>query len=115
MEELTQESTLDAKSFNAIDAAFHRMTIAASGNRFVLVAFDSLHVHIQIARHYQGRAVAEARLANQEHRRLLAAFANGDADAASVEAGAHIDGVLTRLQANFDARSDAADADGGGR
>lgn len=108
MKELTQESTLNAKVFNATDAAFHRLTIAASGNRFMLRAFDSLHVHVQIARHYQGNAIKEAQLANDEHRRLLAAFASGDAAAAAMEAGAHVAGVLTRLQADLDAQADAA-------
>lgn len=103
MEDLAKVSTLDAKSFNATDAAFHRLTIAASGNRFVLQAFDSLHVHVQIARHYQGREVADALHANEEHRRLLAAFAKGDGETASLEASAHIDGVLSRLQANLEA------------
>ena len=106
MDRLIQDDVLDAKTFNATDAAFHRMTVAMAGNRFLLIAFDSLHAHVQIARHYQGRSLGEARSANIEHHRLLAAFVEGNGESAAREAGLHIEGVLERLQS----RVDAADA-----
>lgn len=105
MDALSEVKVLDAKTFNATDAAFHRLTVSLSGNRFLLSAFDSLHAHVQIARHYQGRSLDEARSANIEHHRLLTAFAGGDGEAAAREAGLHIDGVLARLQDRIDARS----------
>jgi DNA-binding GntR family transcriptional regulator len=98
MDRLNDAEVLDAKTFNATDAAFHRLTVALSGNRFLLNAFDSLHAHVQIARHYQGRSLNEARRANIEHHRLLAAFVKGDGRAAAREARLHIEGVLARLQ-----------------
>jgi DNA-binding GntR family transcriptional regulator len=107
MDALNKAEVLDAKTFNATDAAFHRLTVSLSGNRFLLSAFDSLHAHVQIARHYQGRSVDEARSANIEHHRLLTAFAAGEGGAAAREAGLHIDGVLARLQDRIDERSDA--------
>jgi DNA-binding GntR family transcriptional regulator len=106
MDALNEADVLDAKTFNATDAAFHRLTVSLSGNRFLLNAFDSLHAHVQIARHYQGRSLNEAQSANIEHHRLLAAFAAGDGEAAAREAGLHIDGVLARLQARIDERPD---------
>jgi DNA-binding GntR family transcriptional regulator len=106
MDALNKAEVLDAKTFNATDAAFHRLTVSLSGNRFLLNAFDSLHAHVQIARHYQGRSLDEARSANIEHHRLLAAFASGDGDAAAREAGLHIDGVLARLQDRIDERTE---------
>ncbi|MGH3741430.1 MAG: GntR family transcriptional regulator [Micromonosporaceae bacterium] len=116
MDELSSAEPLDVKAFNAADASFHRLTVAASGNRFLLQAFDSLHVHVQIARHYQGRSVAEGRRANEEHARLLAALSSGDGEAASREAGAHIDGVLSRLEVILAARAGAdGSASGGAR
>ena len=102
MDALNAAEVLDAKTFNATDAAFHRLTVSLSGNRFFLSAFDSLHAHVQIARHYQGRSLDEARSANIEHHRLLAAFAAGDGEAAGREAGLHIDGVLARLKDRVD-------------
>lgn len=101
MDDLAKADSLDVKAFNAADAEFHRLTVGLSGNRFLLQAFDSLHTHVQIARHYQGRSVAEARHANDEHRRLLAALVDGDAEAAGDEAQRHLEGVLARLQAHL--------------
>ena len=101
MDDLTRAETLDVKAFNAADAAFHRVSVGSSGNRFFLQAFDSLHTHVQIARHYQGRPVAEARHANDEHRRLLAALVDGDSEGAGSEARRHLEGVLARLQAHL--------------
>lgn len=98
MDELTSATTLDVKAFNAADAAFHRLTVGASGNRFLLQALQSLHVHVQLARHYIGRSVEEARRANVEHRLLLDAIAEGDGERACRAAREHVDGVLERLQ-----------------
>lgn len=102
MDALNAAEVLDTKTFNATDAAFHRLTVSLSGNRFLLSAFDSLHAHVQIARFYQGRSVEEARSANIEHHRLLAAFAAGNGEAAAHKAGLQIDGVLARLQDRVD-------------
>ena len=117
MDELTRATPLDVKAFNSADAAFHRLAISASGNRFLLQASESLHVHIQLARHYQGRSVAEAKRANVEHRHLVAAIADGDGGRASEAAREHIDGVLNRLQTDLDTHDgDLANAaDGAGR
>ena len=107
MDRLIESDVLDAKTFNATDAAFHRLTVALSGNRFFLTAFDALHAHVQIARHYQGRSLDEASSANSEHHRLLAAFADGNGELAAHEAGVHIDGVLARLQNRIDHDAEA--------
>lgn len=101
MDELTRATPLDVKAFNTADASFHRLAVAASGNRFLLQALESLHVHIQLARHYQGRSAAEARQANEEHRLLMEAIADGDGERACRAAREHIDGVLTRLETHL--------------
>lgn len=101
MDELTRAAHLDVKAFNSADAAFHRLTVGASGNRFLLQALESLHVHIQLARHYQGRSVTEAKRANVEHRHLLVAIAEGDGERACQAAREHVDGVLSRLQTHL--------------
>jgi DNA-binding GntR family transcriptional regulator len=98
MDELTRATPLDVKAFNSADAAFHRLAVEASGNRFLARALESLHVHIQLARHYQGRSTAEAEQANEEHRHLVAAIGDGDGGRAGAAARQHIDGVLDRLQ-----------------
>jgi DNA-binding GntR family transcriptional regulator len=103
MDELTRATPLDVKAFNAADAAFHRLAVGASGNRFLLQALESLHAHIQMARHYQGRSVDEAQRANTEHRQLLAALTDGDGARACQAAREHVDGVLDRLQTRLEA------------
>lgn len=97
MEELASASELDIKAYNAADAEFHRLTVSASGNRFLLDALDALHVHVQIARHYQGKSVEEARLSNEDHRQLLASIERGDSAGACACVRAHISRVTARL------------------
>lgn len=91
------DSELNIKAFNAADAEFHRLTVATANNRFLLEAFDALHVHAQIARHYQGKSVGEAVISNGEHRRILGFLERGDRAGASDVTRQHIRGVADRL------------------
>lgn len=100
MDELASADSLDLKEFNAADAEFHKLTVSASGNRFLLEALEALHVHVQIARHYHGRSPAEARRSNEDHRRLLAAIEGGDSAEAVSQVSIHIFRVLDRLEPN---------------
>jgi DNA-binding GntR family transcriptional regulator len=97
MGNLGAESKLNIKAFNAADAEFHRLTVAAANNRFLLEAFDALHVHVQIARHYQGKSVEEAILSNDEHRQIANLLGEGERLRASRVVRQHIRGVADRL------------------
>lgn len=97
MEELASMTELDIKAYNAADAEFHRLTVSASGNRFLLEALDALHAHVQIARHYQGKSVEEAKLSNKDHRQLLESIERGDSVGACDCVRAHINRVTARL------------------
>lgn len=97
MELLASADELDIKAFNAADAEFHRLTVSASGNRFLVEALDSLHVHVQIARHYQGKSVVAARLSNEDHRHLLESIGQGDSEAACAHVRTHINRVMDGL------------------
>lgn len=101
MDELARAAELDVKAFNAADAEFHRRIVESSGNRFLVHAFDSLHTHVQIARHFQGRPPLEARRSNEEHRRILNALTSGSGDEVAQHVKSHIDGVLTRLKSDM--------------
>lgn len=101
MDELAAGDSLDLKEFNAADAEFHKLTVSASGNRFLLEALEALHVHVQIARHYHGRSAAEARRSNEDHRRLLGSIERGDSTAAANQVSIHIKRVLDRLEPNL--------------
>lgn len=94
---LASESELDIKAFNAADAKFHRLTVAAAGNRFLVLALDALHAHAQIARHYQGKSAEEARVSNDEHRQMLSSIERGDSAAACTQVSAHIGRVISGL------------------
>lgn len=97
MDAHAREPLLNLKAFNAADAEFHRLAVSISKNRFLLEAFDALHVHVQIARHYQGKSVEQARSSNQEHRNLLNLLGQGDIAGASDVALQHIRKVSDRL------------------
>lgn len=88
----------DVDAFNLADASLHRITVAASGNAFLLQAWEDLRVHAQIGRHYQGRSVDEAARANAEHREILEAVLARDADGARMHVAQHIHGVYSRLE-----------------
>ncbi|QVQ53512.1 GntR family transcriptional regulator [Spiractinospora alimapuensis] len=107
MDELARAENLDVKAFNAADAEFHRRIVETSGNRFLVHAFDSLHAHVQIARHFQGRPPMEARRSNEEHRRILDAITRGDDTEVTEHVTSHIDGVLTRLRSDLETDQDA--------
>lgn len=104
MGELASAPELDIRSFNAADSSFHRLTIEGSGNRFLVQAFDSLHAHVQIARHFQGRSVVEAAHSNEEHKRILEAIERGADFDVEALVTAHVDGVLCRLKARANDR-----------
>lgn len=90
-------SNLDIVSFNELDAEFHRLTVMSSRNVYLLNAYDDLHVHVQIARCYRGRPVADSQQAQAEHRAILDAFLARDRDALLDAASAHITSVCNRL------------------
>lgn len=106
MDELANARELEVKAFNAADAQFHRLVVEASGNRFMVHAFDSLHAHVQISRHYQGRSVEEARCSNDEHRSLLDAITRSAGSEAADHVRAHLHGVLERLKTDHWAERD---------
>lgn len=97
MDALVTGAKLDIRRFNEADARFHRLLVAAGGNEFLLQAYDDLKAHVLIARHFQGRSISEARQANEEHRRMLAACEEGDVEALAAETEQHVRRVLHRL------------------
>lgn len=97
LEGLASAAELDIVSFNEMDAAFHRLTVVASRNVYLLNAYDDLHIHVQIARCYRGRPITDSRQAQAEHRAILDAFLTGDRDALLDAASAHITSVCERL------------------
>lgn len=100
MDELANAQKLDVKTFNSTDAAFHRLIVETAGNRFLTHAYDSLHAHVQLSRHYQGRSTDEARCSNDEHRQLVDAITRRASDEAAEHVRAHLTRVLERLKSD---------------
>ncbi|MBL8473531.1 MAG: FadR family transcriptional regulator [Rhodocyclaceae bacterium] len=76
------------------DDAFHRAVAEASGNALVGRFIEFLGEHLIDSRaptwSSEGHALGRARVASEEHRRLLAAIDAGDAARARVEAREHV-------------------------
>lgn len=97
MEGFASASDLDIASFSELDAAFHRLTVLACRNVYLVNAYDDLHVHVQIARCYRGRPNTDSQQAQAQHRAILDAFISRDRDALLNAASEHISTVCDRL------------------
>lgn len=101
MDDLASVRHLDVKAFNSADAQFHRKIVEASGNSFLLWAFESLHAHVRISRHFQGRSSDEAQRSNSEHQSLVEAIMRKDGIEAVTLVKAHLNSVLRRLKNDY--------------
>jgi DNA-binding GntR family transcriptional regulator len=79
----------DAYGFANADTAFHRVLCSLGGNEVVLTLWESLSRQLTII---FGLSTLGKRMAEivEEHRRLIAVFASGDADAMQRELEEHI-------------------------
>jgi GntR family transcriptional repressor for pyruvate dehydrogenase complex len=84
--------------FHAADVAFHQALIAAARNRPLELATDALRPALCTARQVLARPHLREERALPEHRRILAAVAQGDPDAARAAMAAHLDTVETYLR-----------------
>lgn len=89
----------ESKDFNAQDRLFHSLIVQAAGNTVLIETYQSLNLHIVLARLYHGRGLVEIRLAQREHRAILQAYERRDAEAARAAVVAHIEGAHGRLAA----------------
>jgi DNA-binding GntR family transcriptional regulator len=76
--------------FNSWDAKFHRALMESAGNRPLLEAYNSLHVHLHIARLYMKSGGFDAPTAVSDHRRIMEAVKNADPDAAEEAVRHHL-------------------------
>jgi DNA-binding GntR family transcriptional regulator len=97
MDELIENDSLDIRSFNGADARFHTTLVHAGGNPTLERSYRKLNAHVQIARLFIGRGRIDARTANAEHHRIVAALAEGDLDKVRTEIDRHIRGACERV------------------
>lgn len=86
----------ESKEHVAHDHAFHTVIMQAPGNSVLLEMYQSLNLHMHLARLYHGRGVAELERTRHEHRVILDAFELHDPAAAEAAVLAHIEAARTR-------------------
>jgi len=96
-----------SKEHVAHDHAFHIAIMQASGNSVLVETYQSLNLHMHLARLYHGRGVAELERTRREHRVILDAYEAQDANRAESAVITHIEAArrrqLVRLQHLIDA------------
>jgi DNA-binding GntR family transcriptional regulator len=84
--------------FNKQDGDFHRALVRASGNPFLINAWDNLHFHLQVGRLYTGAGVIDRREALEEHAAIIDAIHGGNRQQAVQLASRHIRHAEQRLK-----------------
>ena len=84
--------------FDRADVAFHQALIAAGGNRPLESATEALRPALCTARRLLARPHLREERGLPEHQRILAAVAQGDAEAARAAMAAHLDTVESYLR-----------------
>jgi DNA-binding FadR family transcriptional regulator len=99
MEESTRRrASLAAEGlFHEADLAFHQALIAATGNRALGVLVERIHTALLAARYPLARPQYRTQRALPEHRRILAAVAQGDRDAARASMAQHLQTIAGYL------------------
>jgi DNA-binding GntR family transcriptional regulator len=79
------------RQFNQLDKEFHELILTAADNQFLLTAYRSLNIHIELGRFYQVFQELDQRQTCIEHDAIFQALRahNSEAAAAAVEAHLH--------------------------
>lgn len=96
-------------AFTKLDAQFHDLIAAASGNPFLRDCIDRLHSHLHIHRLYF--PYGQTGSTGKEHKRIAAAIRRGDPDGAEEAMTEHLERARQRHLPVFDA---AATREGSG-
>jgi DNA-binding GntR family transcriptional regulator len=81
--------------FNGLDQRFHEAIVAMSANPFLLQTYQSLNVHLHLAR-YHGSRETNFRSTMLEHQAIYEALRQHDGEAAAQALAAHIDNAYLR-------------------
>lgn len=81
--------------FNGLDQQFHEAIVAMAANPFLLRTYQSLNVHLHLARYHGSRSTDLSYTLN-EHQAIYAALKQGDGEAAAAALSAHIDNAYLR-------------------
>ncbi len=92
----------DFRDFLGLDHEFHRTLVESAGNRFLLDAWEDLHVHLHLSRLYTGIGLFDRNDSAHEHRSILQAFQDGNMNSALQLLSHHIKRVGERMQRFLD-------------
>jgi DNA-binding GntR family transcriptional regulator len=85
------------KQFNHLDQRFHETLIGLAGNRFLVGAFRSLYVHVELGRFYHVFRMVDHRETCSEHEAIFHALGRRDADLAAEAVEAHLKATEVRI------------------
>ncbi|MBX3062692.1 MAG: GntR family transcriptional regulator [Anaerolineae bacterium] len=83
--------------YMVLDRQFHRALIELSGNKFLVAAWEDLHVHLHLSRLYTGIGLFDRSDSTNEHGVIVEAVRNGDKKAVISLLGQHIKRVDKRM------------------
>jgi len=93
--------TSDLAANNEMDRAFHLLIIEASGSKQLSRIYQNLHSHIYIERLLykdERQALAELRVVEEEHRRIIQAFTKKDKKEIRKTVRSHLANVRQRIE-----------------
>lgn len=93
------ETYKEYRQFSTIDATFHRIIARASGNTFLQDALERLHAHSHLYRLYFHTGIAIETIS--EHREILSALQQRNAEAAFASMAWHLQLAQRRLTQGF--------------
>jgi DNA-binding GntR family transcriptional regulator len=85
------------RQFNQLDKNFHELILAAADNQFLLGAYRSLNVHIELGRFYQVFQEMDQQQTCVEHDAIFRALKAHDSDVAAAAVEVHLDATEDRI------------------
>ena len=85
------------RQFNQLDKDFHELILTAADNLFLLGAYRSLNVHIELGRFYQVFQEMDQQQTCVEHDAIFRALKAHDGDAAAAAVEAHLHATEDRI------------------
>ncbi|MCC2254738.1 GntR family transcriptional regulator [Ruminococcus sp. CLA-AA-H200] len=96
--QMNRESGFNAEQVAALDSRFHAILYEASGSRILSRVLTDFHNYVQMARRSSIVSEERARKSIREHRQILRAVKERDADMAEQLANEHILHVMENLK-----------------
>jgi DNA-binding GntR family transcriptional regulator len=86
----------DYRVFNQFDQQFHGAIVALAGNTFLTHTYESLNVHLHLARYYRARRTNDLTNTIDEHQAIYEALKQHDIEGAVIAVEAHINNAYLR-------------------